>query len=55
MTIRLVALGGTGDVSVVTEAGNTLVFSTVPAGLIIPIRCSKVKAATTATLIVAFK
>lgn len=47
-------VGGGGDVSVRTEAGTNLVFSAVPAGTILPIRCDRVReTGTTATLIVA--
>lgn len=48
-------VGGTGDVVVVTEAGTEVTFSAVPVGSVIPIRTQKVKAATTATLLVGFK
>lgn len=48
-------VGGTGDVVVVTEAGTEVTFSAVPVGVVIPIRTQKVKAATTATLLVGFK
>lgn len=47
-------VGGTGDVTVRTEAGTSLLFSAVPVGAILPVRCDKVMATgTTATLIVA--
>jgi len=48
-------VGGTGNVVVVTEAGTEVTFSSVPVGVVIPIRTQKVKAATTATLLVGFK
>lgn len=45
-------VGGTGDVAVLTEAGNTVTFSAVPVGTILPIRVTKVlSAGTTATLL----
>lgn len=47
-------VGGAGDVSLKTEAGTTLLFSAVPAGTILPIRCNQVMdTGTTATNIVA--
>jgi hypothetical protein len=47
-------VGGAGDVTVLTQLGTTLLFSAVPAGTILPIRCSKVfSTGTTATLITA--
>jgi hypothetical protein len=48
-------VGGTGAVSVVTPSGNTVVFSAVPAGAILPVAVSKVLAATVATLILGLK
>jgi hypothetical protein len=48
-------IGGTGDVTVTMAArGNDVTYSGVPAGAILPIRVTRVKAtATTATSIVA--
>lgn len=47
-------VGGAGDVTVDMEtAGTDVVFAGVPAGTVLPIKVKKVKAATTATLIVA--
>ena len=48
-------IGGTGDVNVVmAEDENTVLFSAVPAGTILPIQVIKVMStSTTATLIVA--
>lgn len=52
--VRGLYVGGTGNVSVVTAAGNTCVFTAVPAGAILPVRCTKVNSTgTTATTIVA--
>jgi cytochrome oxidase Cu insertion factor (SCO1/SenC/PrrC family) len=49
-------VGGTGDVSVVTEEGTTVTFKAVPVGVIIPIRTQKVRSTdTSATLMVGFK
>ncbi|TRD03808.1 hypothetical protein FJV76_14315 [Mesorhizobium sp. WSM4303] len=45
-------VGGAGDVVVKTYAGDTLTFTAPPVGTIIPIRCNRVMAATTATLLV---
>jgi hypothetical protein len=48
-------VGITGDVTVVTAAGSTTTFTAVPAGQIIPVVVSKIKATgTTATDIVGF-
>ena len=53
-TTRALYVGGAGDLSVVMAGdGATVVFEDIPAGSLIPIRVTKVKAATTATLIVA--
>lgn len=49
-------VGGTGDLNVVTQNGETTLFSAVPVGTIIPITCTQVKAtSTTATLIVGLR
>jgi hypothetical protein len=46
-------VGGAGNVSVVTEAGQTITFTAPPVGTILPIRTSKVRATlTTATLLI---
>lgn len=50
-----VYVGGTGDLVVTTPLGTVLTFSAVPAGSIIPIRCNRVMAATTATLMIGLK
>lgn len=48
----LLYIGGTGDVEVVTAAGDEIIFSAVPVGMIIPVLVKRVKSAsTTATLI----
>lgn len=53
ISARGLYIGGTGDVVVDTLAGDTdVTFSSVPAGSVLPVRCVKVKAATTATNIV---
>ena len=47
-------VGGTGDVKVVMQSGDQVTFSAVPAGTILPIRCSRVlSTGTTATLMIA--
>jgi hypothetical protein len=44
-------VGGAGDVTLITHAGNTVLFKSVPAGTVLPIRCTQVmNTATTATL-----
>ena len=48
-------VGGAGNVTVVTEAGQTVTFTAPPVGTILPIRTSKVTAATTATLLIGLK
>jgi hypothetical protein len=55
LQFRALYVGGTGDLVVTTGAGNDVTFQSVPAGLIIPVQGTKVKAATTATKIVALK
>jgi hypothetical protein len=52
---RALYVGGAGDVVVDTAGGETAVkFSAVPAGMVLPVRCKRVRATnTTATLIVA--
>lgn len=49
---RALYVGGAGDVAVVMLGGQSLTFSAVPAGTILPIRVTQVKSTgTTATLI----
>ena len=54
---RAIYVGGTGDLTVeIPGAGGapgTVTFAAVPAGTLLPIRPSKIKAASTATAIVA--
>lgn len=42
-------VGGAGDVTVTTEKGTLVTFKAPPVGTILPIRCTKVMAATTAS------
>ena len=52
--VRGLFIGGAGDVSLVTAAGRTVVFTGVLAGSILPVRCTKVRSTgTNATNIVA--
>jgi hypothetical protein len=46
-------VGGTGHLTVIMEVGGSLLISAIPAGTTLPIRVSRVMAATTATLVVA--
>jgi hypothetical protein len=51
---RMLYIGGTGHVTVVTNGGDTILISSVPVGTILPVQCVQVKSTgTTATLIVA--
>lgn len=51
-SFRAIYVGGAGNVTVVTEGGNTVTFTAPPVGTIIPIRTQRVTAATTATLLI---
>lgn len=49
--VRGIYVGGAGDVSLVTPRNNTVVFSAVPVGTILPVRAIRVNSTgTTATL-----
>jgi len=51
---RALYVGGTGDVALVTTDGSSLTFSSVPAGVLLPIQCKQVTSTgTTATNIIA--
>lgn len=51
---RALYVGGSGDVRLVTEEGNTVTFQDIVAGSILPVKATKVFATgTTATNIVA--
>lgn len=50
----LVYVGGTGNVNVLTARGDTILFSGVPAGTVLPVQVRQVLSTnTTATLMVA--
>lgn len=52
-TYRAIYVGGAGNVTVVTEGGDTVTFTAPPVGSIIPVSVQLVKATlTTATLLV---
>lgn len=44
---RGIYVGGAGNLTVITSAGNQVSFSNVPVGTIVPIVCSAVVASTT--------
>lgn len=51
---RALYVGGTGNINLITRDGQTVLFSTIPAGTIIPIQVKQVlSTSTTATTIVA--
>ena len=51
--VRSLYVGGGGDISVLNKDGQTVVFRSVPAGTVLPIRTGRVRASgTTATLLV---
>lgn len=49
---RFIYVGGTGDVAVVTEYGDTVTFKNVPVGTQLRVAAKKVLTTSTATLIV---
>lgn len=50
---RALYVGVTGNVVVITKGGTAITFTAVPAGMILPIRCTRVNSTnTTATNIV---
>jgi hypothetical protein len=50
---RALYVGTTGDVTLITKGGTTIKFTAVPAGALIPVRCTQVNATgTTASTIV---
>jgi hypothetical protein len=53
-TTRWLYVGGTGNITAVMEDETTCLFSTIPAGALLPISCKRINStATTATTIVA--
>lgn len=48
-------VGSAGNVSVITAKGTTAIFVGVPTGTIIPQKCQKILAATTASSILGLK
>ena len=53
VTSRSLYIGGAGKASVITRGGETVTFSAVPAGTILPIRAARVTSTgTTATNII---
>jgi hypothetical protein len=50
-TTRAVYVGGTGDLVVTMNSGNSVTFSAVPAGALLPIQITQFKTASTATLV----
>ncbi len=53
-TSRGLYVGGTGNMAVVTANGETVLFSGIPAGMVLPVMANQVNStSTTATLIVA--
>ena len=53
LDFRALWVGGAGNVAVTTRNGEVVTFSGVGAGTILPIQGTRVRAATTATLILA--
>jgi hypothetical protein len=52
-TTRALWIGGAGNVTVDTLGGQTVTLTAVAAGTLLPLQVSRVRAATTATLVVA--
>jgi hypothetical protein len=52
---KQIYVGGVGDVVVTTKGGTDVTFTAVPAGTFLPpLRVNRVKAATTATLLIGY-
>jgi hypothetical protein len=52
-TARGIYVGVSGDIALVTPSGAVLTFKNASAGTIVPVRCIRVNAATTATNLIA--
>lgn len=51
---RAVYVGGAGNITAIMSNGDAVLFSAVPVGTVLPIRCTRINAtATTATLLIA--
>ena len=51
---RAVYVGGAGNITAIMSNGDTVLFTAVPVGTLLPIRCTRINAtATTATLLIA--
>lgn len=51
---RAVYVGGTGNITAVMSNGDVVLFTAVPVGTVLPIRCTRINTtATTATALVA--
>ena len=51
---RAVYVGGAGNITAIMSNGDAVLFTAVPVGTLLPIRCTRINAtATTATLLIA--
>jgi hypothetical protein len=51
---RAVYVGGAGNITAIMSNGDAVLFTAVPVGTMLPIRCTRINAtATTATLLIA--
>jgi len=51
---RAVYVGGAGNITAIMSNGDAVLFTAVPVGTVLPIRCTRINAtATTATLLIA--
>jgi hypothetical protein len=49
---RALYVGGLGDISVTMKDGSVVLFTAVPAGTLLKVRATHLRAATTATLVI---